>query len=545
MSTFLHNYLTTLSKDIPILKTSKGDIKMKLKELILNNKRKVIVAASLLTVAAVVTIGITPAFSADGARSTTAGSGVTADGAAYKEEVVAVGDIVVGTSEISTASMATYDVTLPFATEVIEYYVKQGEYVNEGDALFAINTQNYSELYAEISDSLEAARISLTAAQLKAESDKLAAAAEYDMNVINGTQAQNIYDLTIEELNQNLAKLEAEVLALEQQKADLEAQIAAAAESEDDSTSSEETDSETETVDTSETGDPVAPIDEDTPTTDNTDSNTKTLEDQLSDVITSLSSKYNERDSYKVTIEQKTEEASSTYDSNISDYNNAYTDYENTIATINNTVSTAQTKVVELENDLAELVSANLSGGVYYASISGYVMSYTEADRDINAGSTILSIADSANITVAVSIAQEDITEISIGDDVNVVFDAYEDTTVRAVVDSIVMSPSSGMSSSVNYTVNILCDLSSYTDMIVFQGMSATLTFVEKQVNDVLIISNKCITVIDGKQYVKMLDASGELYNVEVTTGFSDGFDTEITSGLTQGDVVIIESVVS
>ncbi len=517
---------------------------MNFKKLLTDNKKKIITGTSLITAVAVVTIAIsTTAFSADTSRSATSGSGVNAEGAAYKEEVVVVGDIVVGTSEIATASMATYDITLPFSTSVDEFYVKQGEYVEEGDALFSIDTQNYSEIYAELSDSLDAARIALTSAQLKAESDKLVASAEYDMNILNGTQAENIYNLTIEELNQNLSKLESEVLALEEQKASIEAQIEAANKAEEESEDDQSLSGAPETV--AADGNEVSQIEESQPTEDSSSTNEKTLEEQLEEINTSLESKYNERDSYKVTIQQKTEEAGNAYDSNISNYNNAYADYENTLASINNTLATAQTKVTELENDIAELTTANLSGGIYYAPISGYVMSYNEAGNNINAGNTILSIADSSNITVAVSIAQEDITSISIGDDVNVVFDAYEDTTVKAIVDSIIMTPSGGMSSSVNYTVNILCDLSSYTDMVVFQGMSATLTFVEKQVNDVLIVSNKCITLIDGKQYVKMIDTAGEIYEVEVTTGFSDGFDTEITSGLTEGDVVIIESVVS
>ena len=126
----------------------------------------------------------------------------------------------------------------------------------------------------------------------------------------------------------------------------------------------------------------------------------------------------------------------------------------------------------------------------------------------------------------------------------NIIFDAYEETTVPALVDSISIVPATGMQSTVNYTVSILCDITAFQDMVIYEGMTADATFIQKEVSDVLKISNKCIISEDGKQYVKIKNELGELEKIQVETGFSDGFDVEVMSGLKEGDVVIIESVV-
>ena len=79
----------------------------------------------------------------------------------------------------------------------------------------------------------------------------------------------------------------------------------------------------------------------------------------------------------------------------------------------------------------------------------------------------------------------------------------------------------------------------------IFNGMSATVTFVSKQVEDVIYVSNRAVTVEDGKSYVKIKDENGEAVKTEVTTGFSDGSNVEIQSGVNEGDIVLIESKVS
>ncbi len=70
------------------------------------------------------------------------------------------------------------------------------------------------------------------------------------------------------------------------------------------------------------------------------------------------------------------------------------------------------------------------------------------------------------------------------------------------------------------------------------------MTFITKEIEDVLYVSNKAVIAEDAKSYVKVKDDSGNVQKVEVTTGFSDGVHVEIQEGLKEGDTVLIESKV-
>ena len=59
-----------------------------------------------------------------------------------------------------------------------------------------------------------------------------------------------------------------------------------------------------------------------------------------------------------------------------------------------------------------------------------------------------------------------------------------------------------------------------------------------------LYVSNKAIINEGTSYYVKMKDENGIIQKVQVITGFSDGINVEITSGLEEGDTVLIESQV-
>ena len=58
-------------------------------------------------------------------------------------------------------------------------------------------------------------------------------------------------------------------------------------------------------------------------------------------------------------------------------------------------------------------------------------------------------------------------------------------------------------------------------------------------------MSNRAIFRDGTRSYVKVRDENGSIVEKDVTTGFSDGVNVEITEGLSQGDTVLIESKVS
>jgi len=72
-------------------------------------------------------------------------------------------------------------------------------------------------------------------------------------------------------------------------------------------------------------------------------------------------------------------------------------------------------------------------------------------------------------------------------------------------------------------------------------GMSAEADIVIAERNDVLLVPDRAITEdSEGNQVVKVV-VNEQTEERQVVTGISDGFDTEIVSGLSEGEVVVVE----
>lgn len=78
-----------------------------------------------------------------------------------------------------------------------------------------------------------------------------------------------------------------------------------------------------------------------------------------------------------------------------------------------------------------------------------------------------------------------------------------------------------------------------------YEGMTGDVTCVTKETKEVTYVSNRAIFRDGTRSYVKVRDENGNIVEKDVTTGFSDGVNVEITEGLSQGDTVLIESKVS
>ena len=72
------------------------------------------------------------------------------------------------------------------------------------------------------------------------------------------------------------------------------------------------------------------------------------------------------------------------------------------------------------------------------------------------------------------------------------------------------------------------------------QGLSLTVNLIEQQKLNVITVPNSAIKTISGKTYVQVKTSSGTPEQREVTIGLKDYQNTEIVSGLTAGEVILI-----
>lgn len=77
-------------------------------------------------------------------------------------------------------------------------------------------------------------------------------------------------------------------------------------------------------------------------------------------------------------------------------------------------------------------------------------------------------------------------------------------------------------------------------DTIPENGAEGTIKVILEERRDVLYVNKKAVKTSEGEQFVYMLNDEGMRYMNKVTTGFSSGNFVEITSGLAEGDSVIM-----
>ncbi|MFH1252767.1 MAG: HlyD family efflux transporter periplasmic adaptor subunit [Candidatus Uhrbacteria bacterium] len=186
------------------------------------------------------------------------------------------------------------------------------------------------------------------------------------------------------------------------------------------------------------------------------------------------------------------------------------------------------------------------------APISGTVANFSAyRGQSVSSGTSVATIiAD--RLTALVSLNEVDVAKVKVGNKVNLTFDAIEDLTITgevAEIDSI----GTVSSSVVNYGVLITFDTQ---DERVLSGMSVSVVITTAIEQDVLVVSSNVIKTQGDLQYVEVLDdailsdistqgiTSQNLpRQVTVETGLFNDTETQIVSGLNEGDLIITKTI--
>ncbi len=187
---------------------------------------------------------------------------------------------------------------------------------------------------------------------------------------------------------------------------------------------------------------------------------------------------------------------------------------------------------------------ALLEEPVLYAEMDGVILAapYLKGEK-IVPDKAVAEIGDLTKMLLRAEIEPADINEVEAGQDVRVVAEIFPNQEVKGKVISKTLTPNEGM-----YSASIELEPN---ELGLLEGMAASATIISKEKENVLILSNKAITLKGGKQYVNLRiedknakkNESGAytLKEIEITTGFSDGRMTEVLSGLSENDVVIVK----
>jgi HlyD family secretion protein len=199
----------------------------------------------------------------------------------------------------------------------------------------------------------------------------------------------------------------------------------------------------------------------------------------------------------------------------------------------------------EIDTKLADsVVTAPRSGQVIQANIRAGEL-ITSGVATFTSGMTICTIGDMSKMLVRVYVNEVDITKIRLGMPVEIDLDSLRGRTFHGRVTRVAPAAFGsgtaapqppGQAQVVRFSVEV-----QFTDATpqVRPGMTASVNMISAERRNALYLPNDAIRRRGGKTYVLRM-ASNVPREVVVTTGLANDADTEITSGLREGDRVLL-----
>lgn len=172
---------------------------------------------------------------------------------------------------------------------------------------------------------------------------------------------------------------------------------------------------------------------------------------------------------------------------------------------------------------------------------------------DISNGTSVATFITQQQQAV-ISLNEVDVAKIKMGDKATLTFDAVDGLTITGIVSEIdlVGTVSQGV---VSYNVTITFDTQ---DDRVKSGMSVSAAIVTDVHPDVLVVANSAIKSQGSNQYVEVFSPTltetgtsssagipSKIAPIQkmITTGISDDMQTEVISGLNEGDQVVTKTI--
>ena len=221
-------------------------------------------------------------------------------------------------------------------------------------------------------------------------------------------------------------------------------------------------------------------------------------------------------------------------------------------------IQSQELTIKQRENALSD-AKGNLADYSITAPFDGFI-----ANLSVNKGDSVASIQSYGVIAslitkkriAGISLNEVDVAKVKIGQKATLIFDAFPDLTISGDVAQIdtIGTVTQGV---VSYNVKITFDTQ---DDRIKPSMSVSASVITDVKQDVLTVSNSAVKSQGGTSYVELVSSGSSTQSLvigqsttlssaptvqTVQTGLSNDSITEITSGLKEGDVVIVRTVAS
>ena len=429
---------------------------------------------------------------------------------------------------------------------VAEVCVSVGQQVSQGDVLYELEEESVLELEEQLESNVEKAQADLEAVYADQTLSRQTAQYTYESSIAYGDYADTEYNAAVGQLQENVEDAEqafkqAQAI-LEDYKQQLE-EITAAYEdaaqvlanciwSRDNTDKWSDTYNYVYYFKLAQSAQSTA---------DSLEQSKERLEENVEQAQTNVETAAQAYAAAKRELDQGLLTAQETLSLRQLAYDTAQETYDIALAYLEDEVKEQEAVYAETLEKWEEY-SSHINGTAICAQYDGIITSVDLEEGDtIQTNDTLVTLYDLADVTITVTVAEEDMTDIAVGTAANVSLTAYPDTIFQAEVSEIsdAVTDSDG-----NVTYEVTAAIGGDVSGL-FQGMTGDITFITKETRNVLYVSNRAVIREGTRSYVKVKNEDGEIEEREITTGFSDGVNVEIVEGLSEGDVVLIESVVS
>lgn len=428
-------------------------------------------------------------------------------------------------------------------------HITVGQEIQVGDVLYTLTEDSVEEIRTQLEGDVEDTLADYQALTVEQQQSYLTAKQGYDTYVTNGSLAELTYNKELQDLqdkvdeaadtleekqnqvNENLEKLVELQEELTSAKKDLKDAEAAVSENHDNRYNDPyyytvylNTRDMAQTI--------VDEIEDDIESL--TDEN-ETLLTEIGEATRSWNEACRNLESEKLTAQQ-TLETDQYYASVSSEW------YSIQTTSLDNEKQSAYASYESAVKKLDEF-NSYIVGNDVIAEYSGVVTEVALEEGDgVARNTSLVTLYDASDVTMEITVSEDDYKAIDQDGEVNITYTAYPDVVYNGVISEVSDAAYDSSSGEVYYTITVTVqgDVSG-----LYEGMTGDVTCVTKETKEVTYVSNRAIFRDGTRSYVKVWDENGNIVEKDVTTGFSDGVNVEITEGLSQGDTVLIESKVS
>ncbi len=163
----------------------------------------------------------------------------------------------------------------------------------------------------------------------------------------------------------------------------------------------------------------------------------------------------------------------------------------------------------------------------------------TSGSSTTTSNQAIASIKTGNSTTVAVGIAEVDASKVQVGQKATITFDAIANKTFTGKVMGI---NTSGAVSSGVVTYPAVIQLDDVSNSDILPNMSATASIISKVKDNVILVPSSAVQTLGSASTVKVMK-NGQVTPVTVQVGDSSDSETEITSGISEGDIVVTSTI--